>query len=388
MAALSSGFPGVYLQEAASRAPTIGGASTSVAAFVGYLPGGAANEPTRVFSFAEFSRIFGGLHADSETSYAVQQFFLNGGSEAWIVRVDKSPTDTDYVEAVAPGDESGGIYALKGIEPETFNNLCLPDGIDFSNAVASALYPKATSFCGEHNAFLIIDPPETISDTGLSAWADPIRDKNAAMYFPLLDMPDPLDEYKPRKVGASGTLAGIYARTDAGRGVWKAPAGTEARLRGAAPSQVVSDGQNGVLNKAGINVIRSFPGYGPVSWGARTLVGNNEGDDKYVPVRRMTLFLKQSLQTGLKWAVFEPNGEQLWAAIRLTVESFLNGLYRQGAFKGATAREAYFVLCDETTTSADDIAGGFVNVLVGFAPLNPAEFVVVELKQMAAQAQS
>jgi hypothetical protein len=183
-------------------------------------------------------------------------------------------------------------------------------------------------------------------------------------------------------------MAGLYARIDSARGIWKAPAGTEARMRGASPSIVVGDMRNGKFNESGINVLREFAGYGPVSWGARTLVGTDSGnpDNKYVPVRRMTLFLKQSLLTGLKWAVFEPNAEPLWTTIRQTVRGFMNGLYRQGAFKGETASEAFFVRCDSTTTTPEDINKGIVNVVVGFAPLKPAEFVVVTLKQIAGQA--
>ncbi len=537
-------YPGVHLREVPSGAQTIGGASTSVAAFVGYLPEGPVNEPTRVFSFAEFSRHFGGLDSGSDTSYAVQQFFLNGGSEAWIVRVTSGAgtasrifDDTDdnarlKIEASSPGewgeslrvvvyphrddedavvgfdlivrkvraaeeeededevlveemiaglteedfvarinaesklvraeemstdetslpvtadgdtvldyDSEGnpsnddfkkllggslglvpaeelsdedmsdlisaiegsssatppsGVHALGTIAPFTYNILSLPDAIHLTNTdgrsgqdKAKSLYEKVAKICEDEDAFLLVDPPGDIDTTSeMTDWADKLRKKNAATYFPSLEIADPLDGHKPRKVGPSGTLAGLYARIDSSRGIWKAPAGTEAKLRGAEPAKNIDDGKNGVLNKSGINVLRTFAGYGPVSWGARTLVGNQEGDNKYVPVRRMTLFLKKSLELGLKWAVFEPNGEQLWATIRLTVESFLNRLYRQGAFQGATAKEAYFVLCDTTTTTPDDINRGIVNVVVGFAPLKPAEFVVVQLQQMAGQAQA
>jgi phage tail sheath protein FI len=405
MASIPS-YPGVHLRELPSGTQTIAGASTSVAAFVGYLPEGPHDKAVRVFSFAEFSRHFGGLDADSETSYAVRQFFLNGGAEAWIVRVNlngASPGESNW--ATKKSDfvghmTSAGLPSLATLDPESFNILCLPDAVqltaapagnasaDDGHALATTLYTAAANFCDDQDAFLLVDPPGDMDASTLTTWADTLRRKNAATYFPTVDIADPLDGHKARAVGPSGTLAGLYARIDASRGIWKAPAGTEAKLRGAEPSSFVGDGQNGVLNSAGINVLRTFAGYGPISWGARTLVGHEEGDNKYVPVRRMTLFLKKSLELGLKWAVFEPNGEKLWATIRLTVESFLNRLYRQGAFKGATTSEAYFVLCDSTTTTADDINLGMVNVVVGFAPLKPAEFVVVQLQQIAGQAGS
>jgi len=404
--ATSLTYPGVHLFEESSGTHTIGGATTSVAAFVGYLPEGPVHKPTRVFNFAEFGRTFGGLHEHCETSYAVQQFFLNGGGQAWIVRAntdaipqnipDNPETpDTNEEKLVSLDtmvDESvleTGYKTLDSLAPDTFNILCFPDAIHLNSVDSASLYTKAAGFCEDEDAFLIIDPPIIDMDVEtFKTWVDTWRSGNAALYYPLLQIPDPKNNNQMRKVGPSGTLAGIYARTDGARGVWKAPAGTEAKLRGATPSKVISDAKNGVYNQAGINIIRNFAGYGPVVWGARTLAGNDAGSDdlKYVPVRRTTLFLKKSLEVGLKWAVFEPNGEPLWAAIRLNVESFLDRLYRQGAFKGATAGEAYRVYCDETTTSPDDINSGIVNIVVKFAPYKPAEFVVVTLSQMTAQA--
>jgi uncharacterized protein len=188
-------------------------------------------------------------------------------------------------------------------------------------------------------------------------------------------------------VAASGTLAGVYARTDAARGVWKAPAGTEATLRNATVVTKMNDLENGQLNELGVNALRSFPIYGNISWGARTLDGADQigSEYKYVPVRRTALYIEESLYQGLKWVVFEPNDAPLWAAIRLNVGAFLNNLFRQGAFQGATAREAYFVKCDSETTTQNDIDRGIVNILVGFAPLKPAEFVVVRIQQIAGQ---
>lgn len=183
-----------------------------------------------------------------------------------------------------------------------------------------------------------------------------------------------------------GSVAGVYARTDSTRGVWKAPAGTDATLSGVAGVvKAVTDGENGVLNPLAVNCIRKFPVYGTVVWGARTLRGNDEigSEWKYVPVRRTALFIEESLFRGLKWVVFKPNDEPLWAQIRLNVGLFLHDMFRQGAFQGGTPKEAYFVRCDKDTTTQSDIDLGIVNIHVGFAPLKPAEFVVITLQQLA-----
>jgi phage tail sheath protein FI len=187
-------------------------------------------------------------------------------------------------------------------------------------------------------------------------------------------------------VGVSGTLAGLCATTDATRGVWKAPAGTEARLRSVqALDYQLTDRENGVLNPLGVNCLRTFPVFGTVAWGARTLDGADvqASEWKYVPVRRLALFLEESLFRGTQWVVFEPNDEPLWSQIRLNVGAFLQNLFRQGAFQGTTPRDAYFVKCDAQTTTQDDINRGIVNVVVGFAPLKPAEFVIIRIQQMA-----
>ena len=188
-----------------------------------------------------------------------------------------------------------------------------------------------------------------------------------------------------------GFVAGIFAATDASRGVWKAPAGVDASLTGVSGlDTVLTDNENGTLNIQAVNCLRSFRVYGNVVWGSRTLRGNDQvgSEWKYVPVRRLALFLEESLYRGTQWAVFEPNDEPLWAQIRLNVGAFMQGLFRQGAFQGASAREAYFVKCDSQTTTQNHINMGIVNVLVGFAPLKPAEFVVIQIQQMAGQVQA
>ena len=187
----------------------------------------------------------------------------------------------------------------------------------------------------------------------------------------------------PRSLPTSGAVAGLYARTDSTRGVWKAPAGTEARIAGGAPEELLTDRQHGPLNTAGLNCLRAFPVYGVINWGARTLDGADAraSEWRYVPVRRLALYIESSLRRGLQWVVFEPNDEPLWGQIRLNVGAFMNQLHRQGAFQGASARDAFLVKCDSETTTQADINLGIVNVLVAFAPVRPAEFVVLRIQQ-------
>jgi phage tail sheath protein FI len=207
-----------------------------------------------------------------------------------------------------------------------------------------------------------------------------------AVYFPWLQALDPTGaSAAPVLVPPSGYIAGLYARIDSSRGVWKAPAGTEASLNGVVGLAAdLSDVQHGTLNPIGVNVIRRFPGAGIVSFGARTIASDPEW--KYVPVRRTAILLRVSIYYGIQWAVFEPNDEPLWAQLRLNIGSFMTTLFRQGAFQGSTSSQAFFVKCDSETTTQADIDNGVVNILVGFAPLKPAEFVVVKISQKAGQA--
>ena len=286
-----------------------------------------------------------------------------------------------------------GMYAL--LDVDLFNILCLPATMNLPDTNAAQVAANATALCTQRRAFYILDVPQAAGNrdsvTGIMNWLDlndTLRSRNAALYFPRLDVADPLNNYQLRPSAPSGTLAGVYARTDVSRGVWKAPAGTEAVLAGAqALGYQLIDGENGVLNPLAINCLRNFPVYGSICWGARTLNGADqiEDDYKYIPVRRLALYLEESLYRGLKWVVFEPNDEPLWAQIRLNVTGFMQGLFRQGAFQGGTPQQAYLVKCDSETTTAVDQANGIVNIVVGFAPLKPAEFVIIQIQQLAGQ---
>lgn len=295
-----------------------------------------------------------------------------------------------------------GIYALTKVD--LFNLLSIPEAARAQagnpkaadpNINAVEIYSAAITLCDQRRAMLLIDPPPNVNTVaGAVDWKSNtigVVDPNGAAFWPLLRLADPLNNSQLRTFAPSGVVAGVYASTDASRGVWKAPAGIAATLNGVQNMTYrLSDAENGVLNPLGLNCFRTFPLYGPVLWGARTLVGADALTNqwKYVPVRRTALFIEESLYRGTKWVVFEPNDEPLWAAIRLNVGSFMDSLFKKGAFQGMTADQAYFVKCDGETTTQDDIDLGIVNILVGFAPLKPAEFVVIQIEQLTGQAGS
>jgi phage tail sheath protein FI len=297
------------------------------------------------------------------------------------------PPGPDEILGSDAVDPPTGMHALDRVD--LFNILCIPRAADLTDTNMDAVISNAISYCEDRRAFMIVDiPSDRDHFTEIKDWLDAnaqYRSRNSAVYFPRVRVPDPTNEFRLRSIGASGTMAGIYARTDTSRGVWKAPAGIEALLEGvselAAP---MNDGENGVLNPLGINALRNFPVYGNIAWGTRTLVGADAlaSEWAYIPVRRLALMLEESLFRGTKWVVFEPNAEPTWANIRLNIGGFLNGLFRQGAFAGATPRDAYYVKCDSETTTQNDIDQGIVNIEVGFAPLKPAEFVVIRFRQI------
>lgn len=539
-AALS--YPGVYIQEVPSGVRTIARVATSITAFVGRAAAGPTDDPQMLTGFADYERRFGGLAVDCPMSYAVRDFYLNGGAQALVVRVTHDDADTATITLAGEGSPSGdlvleassvgdwgnrlaaavdhdtdralprasppatddtrfnlavryqpragreefvletfsavstnpddprylprvleressyvrvsgampevrppsdvttvgstrtvnwvdadtasgsdgsplegddvlgeqgpktGIYALN--RADLFNLLCIPplarDTSAFPSnytSVPANVYQAALALCVERRAMLIVDPDpvwgvsiESAVDNAIDGRNDlnltgPAA-RNAALYFPCVRMVDPLRDSRLDTFVPSGIVAGIIARTDVARGVWKAPAGLDASLAGVQDLQVnLNDLENGQLNPLGINCLRTLGVNGRVVWGARTLRGADASADeyKYLPVRRLVLFLEESLYRGTQWVVFEPNDEPLWAQVRLNVGAFMQGLFRQGAFQGATPRDAYFVKCDSQTTTQTDINLGVLNIVVGFAPLKPAEFVVIQIQQMAGQ---
>jgi Bacteriophage tail sheath protein len=324
----------------------------------------------------------GGGAADNVSSYSLGVGLVSQAQAAPVPGADGTPPGTGDLRGSRA--QKTGLYALEDVD--IFNLLCLPGVTD------GGLLAEVISYCDERRAFLIVDLP-TSTDTLDEArqWLTDnasLRHKNAAAYFPAFLAADPLQNFRVRAFPASGAVAGVYARTDTERGIWKAPAGTDAVVRGARGlAYTLTDAQNGALNPLGLNNLRTFPVFGTVVWGARTLVGADQlaSEWKYIPIRRLALFIEESLYRGTKWVVFEGNDEPLWAQIRLNVGAFMHDLFRRGAFQGTTPREAYFVKCDKETTTQNDIDRGIVNIVVGFAPLKPAEFVILKIQQIAGQ---
>jgi uncharacterized protein len=555
-------YPGVYIEEIPSGVRTITGVATSITAFVGRTRRGERDKATTINNFGDFERNFGGLWVHSQLGFAIRDFYLNGGSQAVIVRlyraeegggakpskskvaaggvkleavsegswganlrasvdmegvssdvaltlgvnkedlfhltvrdaglggaterflnltVKESARSIDRVllaesklvrwdgvidpnnlpaiakssdavtsaetdlatfkkaldeKLVAGGDatdekkkvddaqkkvdaelkkmtdavsdgqhlkandflpvngeaDKKGLYALE--QTDLFNLLCIPpyktsDGVKFD--VDTTVFAASSAYCEKRRAMLLVDAPsgwdsktkakQEIGSVGTTS-------KNAALFFPRLKQPNPLRDNQVEEFVPCGAVAGICARTDTQRGVWKAPAGLEATLVGVPQlSVLLTDAENGELNPLGVNCLRVMPATGPVVWGSRTLQGDDRlaSEWKYFPVRRTALFIEESLYRGTQWVVFEPNDEPLWAQIRLNIGAFMHNLFRQGAFQGKTPAEAYFVKCDKETTTQNDINLGIVNIVVGFAPLKPAEFVIIKLQQMAGQ---
>jgi phage tail sheath protein FI len=517
---VTTSFPGIYILELPSNAHTIAAAPTSITVFVGYShpfktlhPG----VPIEVFSFADYEREFGGFIEsnilDPNLPFAVNQFFLNGGSDAVIVGL----VPTQYFDAASPPNPTGSIVAgtlildgsiqftaleptdrtaitidigniqsgtpnvaditvTYGAQQEVFRKVTLdntspdfletringiPGGSHLSALVSvghTGAYPanftaatgsihlmppvgsvgifdvadygpvfvadslldkwpifnilvtpgvtssvvlsEAIAFAERKLAFVIMDPPaNNVADPPGSSTApwignyQPPVSTNAALYFPYIQSADPTTG-AAINLPPSGTVAGIYARTDTNRGVWKAPAGIETTIlnsTGVVSTGVLTDQRHGVLNNLGIDCLRSFPGIGTVVFGARTIIYPNTAlrtQWGYVPVRRMALFIEQTLKLNLTWVIFEPNDDPLWIAIRTTIEGFMLSLFNQGAFAGTKPSEAFQVKCDSSTTTPDDVNNGIVNIIVAFAPLKPAEFVIIKIAQLAGQPQT
>jgi phage tail sheath protein FI len=327
----------------------------------------------------------------------------NGTADSWGLYLTSAAPGTDgsglpwTQDLIGDPSLNSGIYALTKVD--IFNLLSIPDATRAlpgnssahdPNVDYNAVYSAAIALCDTKRALLLVDaPPEVNTILAAVDWKSSgliVHNENGACFFPRLRLLDPLNPGMLRTFAPSGVVAGVYATTDSSRGVWKAPAGIQANLNGVQSLVYkMTDAENGELNPLGVNCFRTFPVYGNVLWGARTLVGDDADASswKYVPVRRTALFLEQSLYQGTQWVVFEPNDEPLWASIRLNIGSFMQTLFLQGAFQGSTPAQAYFVKCDSETTTQTDIDNGIVNILVGFAPLKPAEFVVIQIQQMA-----
>lgn len=364
------------------------GADSSVVALAATTP---ANDASII--------LLGSSRGMAITAAAGARPVFNDGSVPHYLVGDHNVTGTDAVIAVTAGsDGSPAEQAELATDTpylEALNRLNDKDDVSLiaiPGIGSPALFGSATNYCENtrslSDCFFIGDMPPDIEVNDIQTdFVAPISPKNSygAVYYPWLNMLDPTGaSIDPIMVPSSGFVAGLYAKTDFQRGVWKAPAGTEAAIAGSTGLvNTVTDVQQGVLNPINVNVIRSFPASGRVIWGARTITSDPEW--RYVPVRRMAIFLRVSIYNGIQWAVFEPNDEPLWNNLKLNIEAFMTTQFRRGAFQGATASDAFFVKVDSETTTQTDIDNGIVNIRVGFAPLKPAEFIIVELSQKAGQ---
>lgn len=373
---------GVFVGQTSMRAPSIRAAPTSTAGFVGDFPAGPTLEPTLVESVTDLEAVFDpslrtGAGSSTETAVAVGDFFASGGQRAVVTRSGTgAPSTVD--------DLLGALAALTSASnPEPVQIVAMPDmarRVDrFTDPDYRRLVRSAGEFCRDNRMLLLVDPNTTgdeIDDIAewtatMSGWVS----SSAAVYFPRLVTPTSLDAGLDR-VPASGAVAGVMARTDARHGVWTAPAGIDATIEARVP-EAMTDSDQSPLNRQGVNVIRELPMHGTVIWGSRTRAASIGDDYRFVPVRRTASFVESSVHDGLRWLEDEPNDPSVWREARLAVEEFLGALWRAGAFAGTSSDDAFFVRCDRTTMTRVDIRRGRTIVQIGFAPLRPAEFVVI-----------
>lgn len=336
----------------------------------------------------------GGIETLGGASARPKENPKNTQQKAILYPLGKNPLGVSNVLDLQEGSEGGSITdqsyinALKRLDDKDDVSLIAIPGVSSQAVIGGGM-----NYCNNRSlkdCFFIGDIPQgmqTVAEAQGHVGLLSPQNSYGAVYLPWLRMLDPTGRSSnPITVPPSGYVAGIYAKTDAQRGVWKAPAGTATALAGTVGLTVnFTDTQQGDLNPApyNINCIRQFTGSGTVIWGARTV--SSDAEWRYIPVRRMAILLRVSIYRGIQWAVFEPNDEELWSQLRLNINAFMTTLYRRGAFQGSTAKQAFFVKCDSETTTQIDIDNGIVNVLVGFAPLKPAEFVMVKISQKAGQ---
>ena len=373
-------YPGVFVEEVSTRTREIAGVPTATAAFVGFAPSGPT-DPIIISGTAEYEATFGKTSAAQPMSSAVADFFRNGGSKAVILRVSSTRrARTESHQLIGHAKTKTGLHALNHVR-EPIGLLLVPDAAHLSEQDAADVVNAAASLSEARGVFHIADIPRAVAGKGAAAavqWSTGVaRSQNLAFYHPwLVTGAGTKKTTRP----PSAIAAGIYARLDQARGVWKAPAGGEATSKGIADlAQKVTTADVEKLQSASINSIRKFEGKGIMLWGARTFAAEGDAEWKYVNVRRLFLFLERSIENGLKWAVFEPNCEDLWAQVRLEVSSFLHTAWRAGAFQGTKPEDAYFVKCDPTTMTQNDIDNGQLIALVGIAPAKPAEFVIFRI---------
>lgn len=409
--------PGVYVDEISSGAAPIAGVGTSTAGFIGlgvdditmpFKPGRpldpknivagdrytvvAAGKPQLITGWEEFKNKFGNIQdGNNILANAVYGFFNNGGTRCWITRVTNLGQET--VGDTTTDQVADALADFEAIDEIAMVVIPAPSNIGGADGAANlarrvSLREMAINHCEKmQDRFAILDGEETVSGNMVSSGIYPNTAGNAvgkssnyaAVYFPWIDVSGEGDLVPP-----SGHIAGIYARTDAERGVHKAPANTV--IRGARNlAYRISKPQQDGLNPDGVNIIRQFDGNITV-WGARTVGGDANTEWKYVNVRRLFLFLRESIDQGTHWVVFEPNTPALWAKISRNITAFLTNVWRSGALFGSTPQEAFYVKCDSETNPPAVRDAGQVVTEIGVAVVKPAEFVIFRLSQWSGPA--
>jgi phage tail sheath protein FI len=358
----------------------IAGAPTGIAAFVGWAAQGPTDQAILLRDWLHFQLQFGTLDPRFYLGYSVSHFFANGGQQAYVVRL---ASDGNGGAAAASAAVMTGVHLLDAVP--IVNLLAVPGESD------PGLIAQLQAYCAGRKTFLLVDSAPSSTFATLQYGPDSrmtgANAINSAFYFPWLNALD-AQQNVTRPFPPSGYVAGLYAATDAARGGWRSPAGLRANRTGeSGPVLELTDPQVGVLSARAINCIRHIAQFGDVIWGDRTLGGSDQAGSQwqYISVRRLFIYIEQSLSNGTQWAVFEPNNEQLWAQLRSSVGAFMQTLFLQGAFQGTTPAQAYFVTCDAGNNPQSSVDQGVVNILVGFAPLYPAEFIVIQIQQMAGQ---
>jgi Bacteriophage tail sheath protein len=375
--------PGVYIEEAPSGARPIQAVGTSTAAFIGQAPDPKAplNKPLACNNWTDFVKKFAANQNPKSTplSHAVYGFFLNGGSRCWVVAIGKD-------DPLSGGQKPAGLDLL-----EVYDEVAIVAAPGYNDPGAFQDLLNHCEKMGDRVA--ILDGPEQVEDiTRLTQVAmvgegeaqggfGPPRQERGfgAFYYPWIKVRDPFESKESVNVPPSGHIAGIWASTDTNPGVHKAPANVIVKGAVGLP-HILTPQEQGVLNPEGVNVIRQFSSQGIVVWGART-VAPGSSEWRYLNVRRLFNMIEESIAESTRWIVFEPNDRSLWKSIRRDVNAFLTRVWRSGALMGRTPEEAFFVKCDEETNPPEDIDAGIVTIVIGIAPVKPAEFVVFRIAQ-------
>lgn len=380
--------PGVYVEEVDRGTKPLEMVGTSTCAFLGEATVGPVNEPILCTNWSQYTKHFGDFQNSEYLAHAVYGFFNNGGSRAFVLNVG----NWDEISKVEPKDgkpkfaSKAALYIGSDNGPGTRTGLKALEDIEEVNIVAApgqtdpVIQDAVLSHCENMRyRFAILDSPEVIEKGGVDKLPKPRDSKYGGYYFPWVEIYDPFkgNIFQP----PSGYMAGIYARSDAERGVHKAPANEI--VRGAIGLKYnITRGEQDLLNPKGINCIRAFPNRGIRVWGARTI--SSDASWRYVNVRRLFNMVEQSIELGTQWVVFEPNDQRLWKRVTRDIGAFLLRLWRQGALFGKTPEEAFFVKCDDETNPPEVIDAGQMVCEIGMCPVKPAEFVIFRIGQMPA----